>query len=292
MKDMAHKYASEHEKTNLPFGMLCVNHHHLLGGKSASVFHVAACVELIILAFNILDDWQDQDHHRSPWMQDHAGQSLTVETAFLLLAMSKLNGFLGSQKNNLAFQLIVDRINRSVHGQFADIRNAPLKEEEYIAVIKQKSGALCALACLCGAMLAGNTTDLHLIGEYATGIGICAQLENDLDDVLHLGEKNDLIHKKWTLATMYLAHHPSRIGKAVASYFENRLSLDRLLAIQSLEAWIQSSGVILYTRVLIEAEKIKAKNIIDKLSVDETIKRQIKSFVDGIHFKADIPGET
>ncbi|WP_235601898.1 hypothetical protein [Heyndrickxia coagulans] len=78
----------------------------------------------------------------------------------------------------------------------------------------------------------------------------------------------------------------------MASYFENRLSLDRLLAIQSLEAWIQSSGVILYTRVLIEAEKIKAKNIIDKLSVDETIKRQIKSFVDGIHFKADILGET
>ncbi|MED4934109.1 polyprenyl synthetase family protein [Heyndrickxia coagulans] len=197
-----------------------------------------------------------------------------------------------AKKNNLPFQLIVDQINRSVHGQFADIRNMPLKEKEYIEVIKRKSGALCALACLCGAMLAGNTIDIRLIGDYAAKIGICAQLENDLQDVLHLGEKNDLIRKKWTLATMYLAHHPSRIGKAVASYFENRLPLDRLLAIQSLEAWIQSSGVILYKNVLIETEKIKAKNIVDKLSVDKTIKRQIKSFVDGIHAKADISEET
>lgn len=288
MKKTAHDYADYHEKTNLPFGRLCASHHHLLGGKNPAVFQVAASIELVILAFNILDDWQDQDNHQPPWMQDQTGQPLTVETGLLLSALSVLSKHLGNAKNQRAFQLIMDQMNRSVHGQFIDIRNEPLSEKEYLAEIEQKSGALSSLACLSGVMLADSSCDLSLVEQYATKIGICAQLQNDLEDVLYLDEKNDLIHKKRTLATMYLADHPSRIGRAVTDYFKNRLTLDQLSDIKSLDAWIQSSGVILYTNVIIETEKLKAERIIERLPVDEMIKRQIKSFFYGLNAEINL----
>ncbi|SFG40265.1 hypothetical protein [Sporolactobacillus nakayamae] len=63
MRKRTHEYAFYHEKNDFPFGALAVLHHDILKGENKSIDQIAVAVELIILSFDLLDDWQDRDNY-------------------------------------------------------------------------------------------------------------------------------------------------------------------------------------------------------------------------------------
>lgn len=279
MRKIAYDYLAYHENTDLPFAALTVLHHDMLEGNNESIIEIAACVELITLAFNILDDWQDRDNINPPWMSEGSGQPLTIETGLFTLAMDILHQQSLSLKRKDFFQKITDLLALSIQGQFEDIHNQWINEKAYINVIQKKSGALTALACLAGALAAEHPFDLSMIETYSTTIGLCAQLQNDLEDVLDLNDKNDIFQRKRTIATMYLAEHPSRMGNKVALYFSHALSKDELLyEKRALVSWINASGVALYTKAIKAKYWIRAEKVLDHLSVSKKDKQLIRAF--------------
>ncbi|MCO7128125.1 polyprenyl synthetase family protein [Sporolactobacillus shoreicorticis] len=282
MRKRTHEYAFYHEKNDFPFGALAVLHHDMLQGESKSIDQIAAAVELIILSFDLLDDWQDQDNDRPPWMNDE-GQALTIENGCLIMALSVLYRHLGKQSQSL--QQLLQFISRSIQGQFSDLEDKPLNEDDYLRMIQQKSGSLTAVACLAGALCSGHLLpdDLDRIEHYAVAIGVNAQLQNDLDDVLHFDGKNDLLQRKHTLATMYLLDHPSENGKKLKRYYDHLLSKEQLLSEKaSIEAWINASGVVFYTNAMKAMQQTRAEKYIDQLPIDAQNKQKIKKYLDQI----------
>jgi competence protein ComQ len=279
MKKVTHEYAFYHEKNDFPFGALAVLHHDMLKGENKSINQIAAAVELIILSFNILDDWQDRDNDRPPWMKDE-GQALTIENGCLILAMSVLYHHLGKESQPL--RRLIQFINCSIQGQFSDLEDRPRNEDDYLRMIQQKSGSLTAMACLAGALSSGHVhpDDLDYIEHYALAMGVTAQLQNDLDDVLHLDRKNDLLQRKHTLATMYLSDHPSEKGRKIKGYYDHSLSKEQLLSEKEpLEAWINASGVVFYTKAMKAMQQNRAEKYIDRLRVDAHAKQKIKKYL-------------
>ncbi|MFX3618170.1 MAG: polyprenyl synthetase family protein [Sporolactobacillus sp.] len=280
MRKIAHEYMFYHEKNDFPFGGLTVLHYNVLKGENKSIYQIAAAVELIILSFDLLDDWQDRDNNLPPWMDDER-QALNIENGCLILALSVFYQHLGEKSQSL--QQLIQFVNCSIQGQFADLEDKPRNEDDYMSVIQNKSGSLTAMACLAGALSAGHVhpDDLNRIERYAVTIGVSAQLQNDLDDVLRLGGKNDLIQRKHTLATMYLLDHPSKNGKKLKRYYDHLISKKQLLSDkESMEAWIMASGVVFYTNAMKAMQQIRTEKIIDQMSLDEDVKQQIKHLIE------------
>ncbi|MFT8309895.1 MAG: polyprenyl synthetase family protein [Sporolactobacillus sp.] len=276
MREKAHEYAFYHEKNDFPFGALAVLHHDIFKGENKSIYQIAAAVELIILSFDLLDDWQDRDNDLPPWMND-GGQALTIENGCLILALSVLYQHLGKESQPL--QQLIQFISCSIQGQFADLEDKPLNEDDYLKMIQHKSGSLTAVACLAGALSSSHVHQAGLdhIKHYAAAIGVSAQLQNDLDDVLHLDGKNDLLQRKHTLATMYLVDHPSENGEKIKGYYDHSLSKEQLLSEkEAIEAWIKASGVVFYTNAMKAMQQNRAEKYIDQLRVDAHAKQKIK----------------
>lgn len=279
MRKVTHEYAFYHEKNDFPFGALTVLHHDMLKGENKSIYQITAAVELIILSFDLLDDWQDRDNDCPPWMNDE-GQALTIENGCLILALSVLYQHLGKESQPL--RQLFQFISCSIQGQFADLKDKLLNEDDYLRMIQQKSGSLTAVACLAGALSSGHVhpDDLERIEHYAVTIGVSAQLQNDLDDVLDLDGKNDLLERKYTLATMYLLDHSSENGEKLKRYYDHSLSKEQLLSEkEAIEAWINASGVIFYTNAMKAMQQNRTEKYIDQLRVDAYAKQKIKKYL-------------
>ncbi|WP_100487626.1 polyprenyl synthetase family protein [Sporolactobacillus pectinivorans] len=280
MKAAAHTYVDYYGERDLQFGRLTLLHHEMLGGSNPDIDQIAAAVEWLVLSANIIDDWQDRDRKGPPWMKDEADQALTLENSFLLLALSILQKMSSKVGQDNCLQTITDHLNDALHGQYLDRRNQMMNEDDYISMVQRKSGALAAVASLSGVLASGYPCDLQIVEKYSTIIGVCAQLKNDLRDTLRVEGKSDLVKKKRTLATMYLAEHPSLNGERIALYYQCGLSEKQLVdEKESLEKWIQSSGVILYIDTLRTEQRIYAKELMDLLPVSDRDKERLEQFL-------------
>lgn len=280
MKAAAHGYVDYYGKKDLQFGRLTLLHHEMLGGSNPDIDQIAAAVEWLVLSANIIDDWQDRDRKGPPWMKGEADQALTLENSFLLLALSILQKMCSKVSRKDFFQTIIDHLNDALRGQFLDSQNQTMDEDDYLSMVQRKSGTLAVIASLSGVLASGYPCDLQIVEKYSMIIGVCAQLKNDLCDALRLEGKNDLVKRKRTLATMYLADHPSLNGERIALYYQCGLSEKRLVDEKvNLEKWIQSSGVILYIDTLRAEQRICAKELMGLLPVSDRDKERLEQFL-------------
>src|SRR5690554_4930487 len=65
--------------------------HRMLGGTSPDIHLLAATTEFIILASDIIDDLQDQDHINKPWMRDPQAYTLNAVVAMLVSFFGQLS---------------------------------------------------------------------------------------------------------------------------------------------------------------------------------------------------------
>ncbi|WP_409341817.1 polyprenyl synthetase family protein [Paenibacillus sp. MBLB4367] len=261
------------------WGEITENVHFMLGGKSPLLLRYAALTEMIILSLDIADDLQDGDNDAKTWCQCPAELALNAVLALLagtLGELGKLSETGGSEGPNAG--LIARIVMRSINGQYRDLAQDVATEADYIAMVSDKSGSLLRLACCMG------YTGLNLpeetvskLDELAGCIGIIAQIDNDLRDLLRIDVKNDLLHKKRTLPVFYLLADQNESFPYLRQYYEGEMSKEQfMLHKQACIDYIENSGCIEYTRIIQELYVKRAEALLDSIDAVSPWKEQFK----------------
>ncbi|MEB3102203.1 polyprenyl synthetase family protein [Ferviditalea candida] len=233
-----------------------LNCHFFLGGSSPYIERLAANLELIVLAGDILDDLQDQDHQQKVWLQAPPALALNAAVAMLTAAFGDIST-LSAQHSELAENRVVEQVSRllalSLNGQHGDLCNDMESEQGYLSMAAEKSGSLIRLAFMLGyaPLRQPDRTTIERLDQIAVNIGVMAQLENDLRDVLSFDEKNDLLGRKRTLPIQYLLRYSEEDLPLFKQYFEGAATRETFLEsrTETLE-FVRQSGCVEYTRAV------------------------------------------
>ncbi|TCZ76366.1 polyprenyl synthetase [Paenibacillus albiflavus] len=256
-------------------------HYQMLGGTSQEIEKAGAAVELMVLALDIYDDLQDRDNLDVPWSQVDPAQALNVAIGLQSLSIATLDdcAFSNSSRTR-AMRYLNHGILRSVNGQHTDLLNYVNEEEDCLHMIRNKSGSLIACACLIGATL---VTDEHheLIAQYGQSIGTIGQIRNDIKGISRWDLRNDLLNRKRTLPILYFLDHDHPIMQIVRDYYEGYASQTDLLSIKNqIIDLIESSGSKQYAEVILRTLQYEAKELIEKLPIEQEWKQKIVEFVE------------
>ncbi len=251
---------------SIRFGQLTVIHYRMFGGKGDEAYKAAAAVELFILASDILDDLQDQDAPHKPWMQ--APQPVAIHVASALLTLSQ-QAMLDSTSNDEIRMALLKMMNakllQAANGQMIDILNEMTDEQSYLDMVKQKSAALLQFACMAGVILAGQPWN-NVVAEYATEIGIAAQIQNDLRDLLRWDDKSDFLKRKRTLLTMYLLEGDAEEDQWIKAYFQGNISAEDIAPKRELFLeTCERTGTILYGSVMSRMHYNRFEELLDSI---------------------------
>ena len=151
-------------------------------------------------------------------------------------------------------------------------------EEDYIQMVREKSGSLMATACLVGTALA--TQKYHdSVNKYAEHIGIIAQIKNDINDISRWDEKNDLINKKKTLLTLYLLQNKQPQYQFARDYFSGKLMEGELIKDKvEIQELIEKSGALEYARVIIRLNQLQVLELIDSMGILQEWKGKLMQY--------------
>ncbi len=238
-------------KEELRFGRLTVIHYHMFRGQGGDPYGAAAAVELIILASDILDDLQDGDAPSKAWMQAPVPVAMHVGTSLIALSQQALLDSAPNREQGEALARLMNRqLLASANGQMLDLMNEFRDEQAYLDMVAQKSASLMVLACMAGVMAAGRPWD-ERVAQYASELGIAAQLRNDLRDLVRWDDKSDFLQRKRTLLTMFLLESLEERDRWAAEYYGGELSLEDVAGRERDFAELcERSGALLYGSVM------------------------------------------
>ncbi|WP_159887476.1 polyprenyl synthetase family protein [Paenibacillus puerhi] len=254
--------------------------HYMLGGASPHIHRMAAVTELIVLALDIVDDLQDQDHLSKPWMQVQQATALNAVLALLTGAIGEL-GRLQIRAEGLA--AVGKMLARSVNGQQKDISGSPATPDEYVEMTQEKSGSLFRLACYLGcSFLDGNEEKVEQLNQLADCTGLIHQIQNDMKDLIGFDIKSDLIAKKRTLPILYLLKVEDEAFRPFKDYYTGLLPIESLLERkEELVETLHRSGCMEYARVVQSVCVQKAQEIYSELDALSPWKEKLKEVMFG-----------
>ncbi|MED4906358.1 polyprenyl synthetase family protein [Parageobacillus thermoglucosidasius] len=267
------------ERSDFLFGRLAGMHYQIFSEEVKESERIAAAVELLMLAGDILDDLMDQDSLETSWSKAPLTTSFHMAIGLLLAGQKAIADLpIDDDKKAKAQSYILSRLLQSLNGQHMDVTNGIQTEAEYIEMVKKKSGSLVAMACFVGTALAGAEKNTVIIEKYANDIGIAAQIDNDIDALYRWDEKNDIKAKKKSLPVLYML--ASKRDNLLKQYFSNHIDYNELYAqkekvIQQME----QEGAFYYAKVMSHIYKEKALQEIEKLDVDDRYKSVLKTII-------------
>ncbi|SDH00636.1 polyprenyl synthetase family protein [Desulfosporosinus hippei] len=266
--------------SHFPFGQLVILHYQMFGGQSKDIFNAAAAVELMILSLDIFDDLQDQDNFSVPWQRMDRALVLNIAIGLLMVSSKALEQTsFDRDRKVMANDCLNTCVLKAINGQHSDLMGNIESEEDYIQMVRGKSGSLMASACLLGTIL---TSDKHheIVSKYGEHIGIIAQIRNDIKDTCRWDEKDDLINKRKTLLTLYWLKNQRPQYQFVKDYFSGKLNKEELIqSKEEIQELIQKSGVFEYTRVIMKVNQQKAIELIDKIGIENKWKEKLWQFI-------------
>ena len=201
------------------------------GIETEEIYSIAAAVEMLILSFDILDDFEDDDCSDKPWLTEpKLALNATTALPFLSLSVIQNSSFKNKDKG---LSLLMEYALKSVHGQHKDLLNSCKTESDYIEMSIEKSGSLVALVCVVGAVLATDDYPVT-IETYANDIGLIGQINNDLSDIKSWNLKNDLLNKKYSLPIIYLMNCEDENAQLIRDYYQNKVNKEEIIKNQEL----------------------------------------------------------
>ncbi|HVJ48361.1 polyprenyl synthetase family protein [Desulfitobacterium sp.] len=280
LKNYLSEFVTFKMKGHFPFGQLAILHYQMFEGRSQDIFQAAAAVELMILSLDIFDDLQDQDDFSVPWNKIDQAISMNIATGFLVLSTKALEQTSFEQNRKVrANDYLNTLVLKAINGQHTDLRDLIESEEDYIQMVREKSGSLMAAACLVGTALASEKYH-DRVNKYAEHIGIIAQIKNDIKDICRWDEKNDLINKKKTLLTLYLLKNQQPQYQFTRDYFSGKLKKEELIKNKAeIQALIGKSGALEYARVIMRLNQLQALELIDSMGMAQEWKEKLLHYV-------------
>lgn len=269
LKENILSYLEYQSINGYPFGELVIIHYEMFyGEENEDIYEVAAAIELLVLASNILDDVQDDDTESKPWSKEPAlALNILVTLLFLSIQVVKNCNFKYKEK---AISLILEYGVKSLHGQYKDILNICCEEKDYLEMVQEKSGTLVALSCLVGTVLAtGNK--IKEVETYAIHIGVLGQIENDLADIQNWSEKNDILNKKISLPIIFLLNHPDKSIDFLRDYYSGKIGPSEIiLKKEFITRKIDKFGARTYAKVIKEIYRNKIITVLEKMEVNKS----------------------
>jgi len=262
------------------FGTIAAIHCKMFGGNDLQASAAAAAVELMILSLDIYDDLQDRDNEQVPWSAISPALALNAAIGLQALAVSVLMELpIAMDRKMAAIKALNKGILNATNGQHADLLNETMTEDECLAMIENKSGALVVSACLVGAALMTDEY-VELIESYGRALGVSAQINNDVEGIQRWSTRNDLLARKQTLPIQFVLEQQSEEAAAVRSYYDGIISRDELLADKhGIMDYIQSCGCIEYALVLGRLKQYEVMGALEQLPVEEEWKDQLRALL-------------
>ncbi|MEF2244261.1 MULTISPECIES: polyprenyl synthetase family protein [unclassified Paenibacillus] len=282
MLQNATAYIKEKEKENLFFGQLVLCHYYMFEGQAEEerIFKAAAAIELAVLATDILDDIQDQDAPHKIWMKSPEPVALHIATSMLTLSQQGLLESANGPLVQAELALLMNKqLLQAANGQMSDILNESADEDDYLEMVRAKSASLLVLASMAGVLLAGKPWN-ERVAQYASDLGIAAQLRNDLRDLLRWDDKSDFLQRKRSLLTMYLLEDEQEELQWIRDYYEDKLTVNDIAdKREQFEEICHQSGAVLYGSVMSRKYYESFKEIIDEVNVDDYWRNQLLKLV-------------
>jgi geranylgeranyl diphosphate synthase, type I len=224
-------------------------------GNHAAAVRIAAAVEIMIAALDVLDEVEDDDTSE---LIAAVGPSRSINTSTALISLSYTvladiyHDSVPFAKIPAFIQVMSASVSRATIGQDADL--SPQHHGESVAtalnIARMKAGALVGGACRLGAMTgSGEAAILDLFERWGTHYGAMAQLANDLHDATDGTNKSDILKKKKTLPLIY--HYAS-------SHDAEQVAPD--------EQSLRDNGTYHFVWTVIEAERQFCRDILSELS--------------------------
>jgi geranylgeranyl diphosphate synthase type I len=242
----------------------------ILGGEHEAAIGAAAAVEFAIAAADIIDDLVDDDWGRESEAWERALNASWTLTWLAQRCALDLAGSLGAASALAICGCLADRCAAATVGEDLDLLLEQLpesSEEQALEMTRRKAGALVAMACEVGAMVAGEDAAMRAaIGEFGGHVGVVAQILNDIagvadDDAL----SGDLRLGKKTLPIAYAlrcAREEEIQPLLTWAARPQAVNTDDLLAIR---AAIWAVGGVHYAWVVADAHRREALAVIDAL---------------------------
>src|SRR3954449_8950912 len=278
LKELILQFVDFQSEKGFPFGELLILHYRMFNGvETEEIYAVAAAVEILILSFDILDDFEDDDCIDKPWLTDPK-LALNATTALQFVNLRVIQN--SSLKNkDKSLSLLMEYALKSIHGQHKDLLNICKTESDYLEMSIEKSGSLVALVCEIGAVLATDNYPV-VIETYAKNIGLIGQINNDLEDIKIGNQKNDLLNKKYSLPIIYLMNCEDEKTPMIRDYYQNKVSKEEIIMSQELIHNIFfETGAIAYTEVIKKIYQNKVLAQIKGLNIDQCYFDQLLKYI-------------
>ncbi|OBZ08798.1 hypothetical protein A8L34_21805 [Bacillus sp. FJAT-27264] len=262
---------------SLMCGRMTLLHYRMFGGCGDDIYRAAAAVEFMILALDIIDDIQDDDHKAMPWNDLPKNIALNLAIAFLTLSHETLlRCRFPSEHIHKAEMYLSRQVITATNGQTLDLLNTISTEEEYITMVKQKSAALLVCACMIGVILATGDISPH-VEEYAMEIGVSAQIKNDFRDLLNWDHKSDFLQRKRTLPLLFLLSSINQEDERwVADYFEGRIELSDILhRSEEFAVIVERTGTSMYASFRERSSYYHFREILDSMGLESPWKQAL-----------------
>lgn len=267
------------------FGELTMLHYEMFNGKDEDILSIAATIEILALATDILDDLQDQDNKDSPWQSIEQSIVLNLVTGLFLLSKKTLDG-LDLTNRSLVNELYYSMIFQSMAGQHLDLKNKISDEKDYINIVIKKSSSLATLACLLGATAAdANNQQRSIVKDYGEKLGLISQFKNDFNDIYTWNQKSDLQLKRKTFPILYMININEL--SMIKDYYLSDNSFEVIKdKKQEVIEEMERLGAIRYTKARIELDIIEALEHISQLDASDIYKTKLKNIFKGGIFHA------
>ncbi|WP_282937427.1 polyprenyl synthetase family protein [Paenibacillus sp. RC67] len=246
--------------------------HRMLGGQSRHITRAAAVTELIMLTLDIVDDLQDRDKAYRIWMQCPESFTLNAVLAFLMAFMNEV-GQLQLHISHTA-PLLTTEVSQlvlfAVNGQQKDLN--PLvnisDEEDYFSMVQQKSGSLIRLACYLGYSLTESSSEItERIDDLAYYLGVIAQIDNDVNNLMQFNMGNDLLQRKRTLPILCMLAQARDSFPELIQYYEGEQDPEAFIQQhkQASLITIADSGCLEYARIIQSLYYDKAERLFESI---------------------------
>lgn len=224
---------------------------------------IAATIELLVLATDIMDDLVDRDQKGDFRRILDEPKALILANALLMESFQLFITFLGRECENKLFALFRSLSNAN-SGQWRDlsfsIGECVPTEQEYFQLIEQKSVSF--IRMIFGLFQPERNSILE---ELSRCIGYSGQLKNDAKDILSKSS-SDLLHKKATLPLIKAVEYSLEKDQGLLLEYLAKLDVNRVddKLVEEIQAYIKKSGAIDYCLILAKLHLNEAKLLLNQ----------------------------
>ena|GEM_PF-4056938 len=225
---------------------------------------LASCLKYIIISSDLIDDIQDGEPHIKALSEKEFGNCLNQSITLLMLTLGKLHHIC----NRDTYDIIMTYLLKAMEGQYLDVNNMSNTIDDYLHMIKLKSGSLIALTNLLGASLS-TSEHQDIIANYSLYLGASAQIANDIEDVFNFDSKSDWKYKRKTLPILYMLSPELSEAKLIHDYYNGDISYEQFCSQKDdVIELIHRLGAIPFSKYYKNRMDKQAKDLINQLVID------------------------